>query len=58
MYIIFIYPIIFFIMIFGLALIPRYINFKKSNYKIESGNSFFNTVFDKGNYGEFLTFFI
>ena len=27
-----------------------------SAYKIASGNSFLKTVFDKGNFGEFLTF--
>ncbi len=44
-------------MFFSLALLPKYLKFRKSNYKIESGNSFISTVFDKGNYGEFLTFF-
>ena len=30
--------------------------FDKSNYKIESGNTYFNTRFNAGNNGEFLTF--
>jgi hypothetical protein len=37
-------------------MIPRYLKYRKSSYKIASGNSFLKTVFDKGNYGEFLTF--
>lgn len=37
-------------------MIPKYISFRKSNYKNASGNSFSKTVFDKGNYGEFKTF--
>jgi hypothetical protein len=31
-------------------------SFNKSSYKKASGNSFFKTVFNKGNYGEFLVF--
>lgn len=34
----------------------RYIKYRKSNYEVASGNSFFQTVFDTGNYGEFLTY--
>lgn len=30
--------------------------FKKSDYKAASGNGVFNTIFDKGSYGEYLTF--
>lgn len=37
-------------------MLPRYIRYRGSTYKIASGNSFFKTVLDKGNYGEFLTF--
>lgn len=44
------------IVIFTLILLPKYLKFKESNYKLSSGNSFFKTIFDKGNYGEFLTF--
>ena len=35
---------------------PKYLQFKSSKYKEKSGNSFSKTLFDKGNYGEFLTF--
>ncbi|MCZ0702318.1 hypothetical protein J2T56_000643 [Natronobacillus azotifigens] len=34
----------------------KYLEFKHSNYKSASGNGFLKTLFDKGNYGEFLTF--
>ncbi len=37
-------------------MLPRYIRYTGSSYKIASGNSFLKTVFNKGNYGEFLTF--
>jgi hypothetical protein len=41
------------IMIF---IVPKYVKFQGSKYQQESGNSFLKTLFDKGNYGEFLTF--
>lgn len=34
----------------------KYIKYRRSDYKGASGNSFFKTVFNIGNYGEFLTF--
>ena len=40
----------------GVKLLLLHITFKNSAYKIASGNSFLKTVFDKGNYGKFLTF--
>ena len=40
----------------GIRLLLLHITFKNSAYKIASGNDFLKTVFDKGNYGEFLTF--
>ncbi|NDL67073.1 nuclease-related domain-containing protein [Anaerotalea alkaliphila] len=40
----------------GIRLFFINIRYKKSRYGVVSGNNFFNTVFDKGNYGEFLTF--
>jgi len=40
----------------GIKILLLYITFKDSAYKIVSGNSFLKTVFDKGNFGEFLTF--
>ncbi|TCT14547.1 nuclease-like protein [Natranaerovirga pectinivora] len=48
-----------FSLLVGMILVPMYaihIKYKGSNYKVASGNSFFRTVFDKGNYGEFLIF--
>lgn len=39
-----------------LKLLSLYLKYRNSNYKLVSGNSFFKTIFDKGNYGEFLTF--
>lgn len=44
------------LIIFLLSLAPKYLKFRESDYMFESKNNFFNTVFDKGNYGEFLTF--
>lgn len=32
-----------------------YLQYNRSNYKTASGNGFMSTMFDKGNYGEFLT---
>ncbi|QSX05293.1 NERD domain-containing protein [Sedimentibacter sp. zth1] len=37
-------------------MLPRYIRYRGSDYKEASGNSFFKTVLDKGNFGEFMTF--
>lgn len=39
-----------------LKLLSLYLKYRNSNYKLVSSNSFFKTIFDKGNYGEFLTF--
>lgn len=40
----------------GIMLLPSYLHFPRSSYRQKSGNSFFKTVLDTGNYGEFLTF--
>lgn len=49
--------IVFYILIaFGIILLPKYIKFRSSDYQVASNNSFFKTVFNRGNYGEFLTF--
>ncbi|MDR7869291.1 MAG: nuclease-related domain-containing protein [Tissierellaceae bacterium] len=40
----------------AIMLMPKYLKFRNSEYMLESGNSFIKTVFDKGKYGEFLTF--
>ena len=44
-----------FFLIVGFFLI-KYIKFSKSEYRIRSRNSFAKTIFNKGNYGEYLTF--
>jgi hypothetical protein len=36
--------------------LPKFIRYNGSNYKAASGNNFFTTIFDTGNYGEYLTF--
>jgi hypothetical protein len=41
---------------FALVLLPKYIRYRGSNYKAASGNNFIKSVFNRGNYGEFLTF--
>ena len=48
--------IIYFLAIYAIFTIPKYIRYQKSGYKSASGNSFLKTILDKGNYGEFLTF--
>ena len=40
----------------ALKLLSLYLKYRNSTYKLASGNSFFKIIFDKGNYGEFLTF--
>lgn len=44
------------VLAYAVIMLPKYMKYRGSNYKIASGNSFFKTVFDKGNHGEFLTF--
>ncbi|MFZ3577231.1 nuclease-related domain-containing protein [Virgibacillus sp. DJP39] len=41
---------------FGIFIFPKYMRYKGSNYGDASGNSLIKTIFDTGNYGEFLTF--
>ena len=41
-----------------LTIIPLRAKFNKSQYQHVSGHNFTKTIFDKGNYGEFLTFCI
>jgi len=45
-----------FLIIYAIIIISKYRRFNNSSYKSASGNGFFKTIFDKGNYGEFLTF--
>ena len=48
--------IIVILIIIGAPTLGDFIKFKKSYYDIASGNSFIKTRYNKGNYGEFLTF--
>ena len=56
MYLFLLMPIVLLLIMSSIALLPKYFKFKDSDYRSESGNSFSKTLFDKGNYGEFLTF--
>lgn len=53
-------PIFFFFLIIcawiGYSILSNYSKYKNSHYRTASGNRFFKTIFNKGNYGEFLTF--
>lgn len=48
--------IFWFLFAYLIIMLPRYFKYKKSSYKEASGNGFWRTVRDKGNFGEFLTF--
>lgn len=50
------YYIIFPILFISIFIFTRYIRYKNSAYKDASKNSFFKTITDKGNNGEFITF--
>ena len=50
--------IIFPVAIITVLVVVKYLEFRRSEYKAESGNSFIRTVFNLGNHGEFLTFAI
>lgn len=39
-----------------ISFLPKYLRYTASDYKNVSGNNFAKTIFDTGNYGEFLTF--
>lgn len=39
-----------------ITILPKYLKFRSSKYKSTNGNTFLRTLFDKGNYGEYLTF--
>lgn len=45
-----------FFVVIVLLLVHRFVLYSTSIYGKESGNSFFKTIFNLGNYGEFLTF--
>lgn len=53
----FIFSYILIALVIGIVIIPKYLKFEESSYKKASGNSFFETAFNKGNYGEFLTYY-
>lgn len=40
-----------------IVIVPKYLKFTNSTYETASGNSFWQTAFNKGNYGEFLTYY-
>ncbi|MBS4200582.1 NERD domain-containing protein [Bacillus sp. FJAT-49732] len=44
------------IILIGLFFLLKNKRFRDTNYKTTSGNGFFETFFNKGNYGEYLTF--
>lgn len=48
--------IIILFVIMGIAFLPKFISYNRSDYKNASNNSFWDVVFNKGNYGEFLIF--
>lgn len=45
------------IILLAIVLLPKYIRFRGSVYRESSGNGFLKTVSDRGNYGEFLTYY-
>lgn len=51
------YLVLFFLLPIVVKIISRYLKYRKSEYKLESGNGFLKTVFNKGEFGEFLTFY-
>jgi len=48
--------VFWFLLAYLIIIFPRYLKYRKSSYKDASGNRFLGTVFNKGNYGEFLTY--
>lgn len=49
--------LLYFFIAIGIFVFPKYVKYKNSLYRSASGNSFFKTAFNKGNYGEFLTYY-
>lgn len=49
--------LLYILLVTGIILSPRYYKYKNSSYGSASGNSFFQTAFNKGSYGEFLTYY-
>lgn len=52
----FIYSALFVLLLLGVKVFFANLKYKRSQYRAVSGNSLIKTLFDKGNYGEFLTF--
>lgn len=52
----FLYPFLIIGVYVGLKLLLLKAKFNKSQYQLISGNNFLKTIYDKGNYGEYLTF--
>ncbi|GAE34750.1 nuclease-related domain-containing protein [Halalkalibacter akibai] len=48
--------ILFLIVLAAIIIGPKYKQFRDSEYEVASGNTFFKTLLDKGNYGEYLTY--
>jgi len=48
--------LLFFVVLLILQKLFQYSKYKKSRYGAVSGNNFWKTILDKGNYGEYLTF--
>ncbi len=44
------------LIVMGIFLLLKYIEYSRSEYGEASGNNFIKSIFDKGNHGEFLTF--
>jgi len=48
--------LLFFVVLFILYRLFQYLNYKNSRYGAVSGNNFWKTILNAGNYGEYLTF--
>ena len=44
------------IVFLAIVYLPKYNTYRRSDYRNASGNSFWNTLINRGNYGEFLVF--
>lgn len=53
----FLYLLAFIAIILGLIILNRYLMYRKSSYGTVSGNNFWKSILDTGNFGEFLTFY-
>lgn len=53
----FLYLFVFIAIILGLIILSRFSMYRKSRYGAVSGNNFWKSILDTGNFGEFLTFY-